>query len=201
MEYVQSKIFKSKSRAYQLHQFDDAGYGLEVKRVQSDTGQRIRLTRFRLHRRHLARIIAGVVARAVHRHHGLRHHVTPILTRFEFTTRAPLARSLARVHARLALVYLRCSHTLCLGVKGDGEYKHRESKIENRRTGTAPRRAPRSAGHLLYVHHDPRARRPLLLRTTSVLTAEEPLSHCHTAVSVPDQSEIRNVMSFSTGTD
>lgn len=61
---------------HQLHELDDTGYGPKVGHVQSDARERVRLTRFRLHRGHLSRIIAGVVAGTVHGHHGLRHHVT-----------------------------------------------------------------------------------------------------------------------------
>lgn len=70
--------------AYQLHQLEDAGYGLEVGDVQPDAGEGIRLARLGLHRRRLARIVAGVVAGTVHRHHGLRHHVTPAPTPVAF---------------------------------------------------------------------------------------------------------------------
>lgn len=133
---------------YQLHQFEDTGYGLEIRHVQPDARQRIRLARLRLHRRYLPRIIASVVAGTVHRHHGLRHHVTPIRT-LGFTTRA-------RVHARSYL----CS--LVPEWKATGSKHPGEQNGEPNRTGTGEP----IAGHLLYVFHGPRARRPLPLRTT-----------------------------------
>lgn len=87
--------------AYQLHQLEDAGYSLEISHVQPDAGQRIRLTRFCLHRRHLPRIAARIVAGTVHRHHGLRHHVTPIRNTWVHHT-----RSRSRSRSRLVVLLL-----------------------------------------------------------------------------------------------
>jgi len=140
---------------YHLHQLDDAWYGLEVFYVQPDAGQQTRLTRFCLHRRLLLpRVVAGAVAGTVHRHHGLRHHVMPIGT-LGFTTRA-------RDHARRYLCTRSCRSERRRGVN------RRASKMENR-TGTA---AEPITGHLLYVHHGPRARRPLPLHTTYDINSE-----------------------------
>lgn len=163
--------------AYQLHQFEDTGYGLEIRYVQPEAGQRIRLARLGLHRRYLPRIVAGVVAGTVHRHHGLRHHVTPIRT-LGFTTRA-------RVHARPYLGSL-VPEWKATGSKHPGEQNGEPSRTGT--TGRTDRGTP-----VVCVHHGPRARRPLPLRTTYGINSGARYSPTIAATlrplpTVPDQS-------------
>lgn len=163
--------------AYQLHQFEDTGYGLEIRHVQPDAGQRIRLARLRLHRRYLPRIVAGVVAGTVHRHHGLRHHVTPIRT-LGFTTRA-------RVHARPYL----CSHS-SRSERRRG-VNTRGSKMESR-TEPVPPGEP-IAGHLLCVFTTARAHGGLYHCALPTVLTAKPLFPTVAATlrplpTVPDQS-------------
>jgi len=128
--------------AYQLHQLDDTRYGLEVRHVEPDAGQRIRLARLRLHRWYLAWIIAGVVAGTVHRHYGVRHHFTPIRTLVHHT----------RSRTRSAVPLLaRSSEWKATGSKHPGGAKWR---TEPNRTGTA---GEPIAGHLLCVFTTARA--------------------------------------------
>lgn len=150
------QMAKNKTCAYQLHQLKDTRYGLEISRIQPDAGQGIRLTWFRLHRRYLPRIIAGVVAGTIHRHYGLRHHITPIRT-LRFST---LASTLG-----------------CISVRSSRSERQRGvnrwgSKMENR-TGIAEKPIAR---HLLYVHHGPCAQRLLPLRITYSINSLKSLS-------------------------